>query len=328
MSPNRHDIALAHRLDVQNCLGESVIWDHRSDTLWWTDIQSRRLYNWQFDGAVTSFDVPYRLCSFGLTEQESTLICAFEHGVAWFNPVSGQLNWLAQLSAEHAGMRLNDGRVDPAGRFWCGSMHEDGLSETPNGALYCLEKNRLIARVTGINISNSLCWNPDGDTLYFADSPTQYIRQFRFDRDSAQLDNEQTFIKTDTHAFPDGACTDSEGYLWSAQWGASQVCRYAPDGREVLRLDVPVPQPTCVAFAGKDLNFLCITSAYDGLEPQTRKTYPFSGDVFIFETPFTGRRESIFSQSAISGDVHADKTTVTVTKTTRQIGSQNGRKNV
>ena len=287
------DICLIEQLKVGNTLGEGVIWDERVQCLYWTDIEAKRLYRWGFSRGVDCFDCPERLCSFGLSQHVEQFICAFESGFAFFNPASGEITWLSKVESDLSHTRLNDGRVDRQGRFWAGSYAEhkgQGL-----GGLYRLEENGQSTKmIADVRIANSLCWSPDGRTLYFSDTATQIIQRGDFDPGTGSIKNLQPWIKTADNAFPDGSCVDREGYLWNAQWGSSTVKRYSPDGKEVLRLDVPCKQPSCVSFGGPTLQHLFVTSACKNLQPALAQQAE-NGSLFIYQTPFYGIPESICS---------------------------------
>ncbi|MFT4994938.1 MAG: L-arabinonolactonase [Paraglaciecola sp.] len=291
------DIHLIEQLKVRNILGEGVIWDERVQCLYWTDIEAKRLYSWGFAGPVRYYDCPERLGSFGLSQQTEQFICAFESGFAFFNPRTGETKWLSKVERDLAHTRLNDGRVDRQGRFWAGSYAErkgKGL-----GGLYRLEESGQSTKIIdNVRIANSLCWSPDGQTMYFADTATQIIQRADFDPATGDIKNLRAFIKTAENAFPDGACVDSEGYLWNAQWGSSTVKRYSPEGEEVLCLDVPCTQPSCVSFGGPTLQHLFVTSASKNLKAKSASE-PANGSLFIYQTPFYGIPESIFKPNSI-----------------------------
>lgn len=285
-------IHLIKQLRVGNALGEGVIWDHRRQCLYWTDILAKQFYRWDFNGKISRYPCPERLCSFGLTRQPDWLICAFDRGFGFFQPQSAELHWISQIEAELVYTRMNDGRVDRQGRFWAGTMLE-GKGEQQAG-LYRLNQNHHVTKILGnVQIANSLCWSPDGETMYFADSAKQVISRGDFDPVSGDLSNLLPWVSTAADAYPDGSCIDSHGYLWNAQWGSSTVKRYAPDGQLVLSLDVPCKQPSCVTFGGPNLNHLFVTSAADGLLTRSDNVPSGNGDLFIFNTPYLGLAEPI-----------------------------------
>jgi L-arabinonolactonase len=287
------DIHLIEQLDVDNILGEGVIWDERVQNLYWSDIEGKRLYRWGFSKGLDYYECPERLGSFGLSQTPEQFICAFESGFAFFKPQSAEIQWLCKVESELSHTRLNDGRVDRQGRFWAGSYAEhkgQGL-----GGFYRLEENGQSTKIiSDIRIANSLCWSPDGQHMYFSDTATQIIQRGNFESSTGAVSNIQPFIKTPAKAFPDGCCVDSEGYLWNAQWGSSTVKRYSPQGKEVLCLEVPCKQPSCVSFGGPKLQHLFVTSARKGLEA-SEASQPANGSLLIYQTPYYGIPESICS---------------------------------
>lgn len=282
--------ATVERIPVGNRLGECVLWDGASQSVWWTDIEGLRLYrlDWRTRD-IQTFVTPARLASFGFVAGRRELIAAFDRGLALFDPESGRLSDTLHPEGLMAGMRLNDGRVDRQGRFWVGSMVED--PEQPAEArLYCLTGGQLQTHLRGIGIANGLCWSPDGTVCYFADSRHATIWRFAFDAKRGILSDRRDFARS-VKGCPDGAAVDSEGFLWSAQWGCGCVVRYAPDGRIDRIVEVPVEQPSCVAFGGPDLDQLFVTSAQVGLTgPQTG-----AGDLFVYNAGIRGLPESRFA---------------------------------
>ena len=282
-------------IKVGNTLGESVLWNVETQSLWWTDIHERRLYRYDWGSrSLTSFTTPERLCSFGFVLGSDRLIAAFESGFALYDPFGGATTWLARPEADRSGMRLNDGRVDRQGRFWAGSM-----AETAAGAgkanLYCLDSaGRACRRESGITISNGICWSPDSTRFYFADSSRRTIWQYAFDAESGDISGRRVFTKTPDSASPDGANVDAEGFLWSAQWGAGRVVRYAPDGQIERFLEIPASRPSCVAFGGPDLDLLFVTTASEGLKEDMPGSQFSAGDVFVYSIGITGLPEGRF----------------------------------
>ncbi|MDE2110154.1 MAG: SMP-30/gluconolactonase/LRE family protein [Alphaproteobacteria bacterium] len=295
---------LVGTITVRNTLGESVLWDVDTQSLWWTDIQERLLYRFDWNNqTLKRVPVPERLCSFGFVRRSNKLIAAFESGFAFFNPEDGTTVWLGRPELNHPGMRMNDGRVDCQGRFWAGSM-----AETAAGAgkanLYCIDGSGVIhRRETDITISNSICWSPDAGRFYFADSPRRMIWRYMFDPASGAISDRRFFAMALDGAQPDGASVDAEGFLWSAQWGAGRVVRYAPDGRIDSFLEVPTNQPTCVTFGGPQLDLLFVTTARQGMTGKAAKHDVSAGDVFVYNVGVAGSPEGRFLPDVKSGSM-------------------------
>lgn len=293
------EIKLLQTIEVANTLGECILWNETQQAVWWTDIHNATLYCFEPHGAqLQRFTLPDRLGSFGFTDNDEQLICAFASGLALYNPVNGGIEWLAKPEEKHRGTRFNDGRVDRQGRFWAGTMVEGDArnerGEPVKGSLYCLSGNKCRHMLGDISIPNSLCWSLDGNTLYFADSPTQIINAFDMNTATGEIDNRRIFAQCDGASTPDGSVVDADGCLWNAQWGGSKVSRYSSGGKKTCEIALPVSQPTCMCFGGANMNWLFVTTARENLDASQLTTQPNAGHVFIYETPFKGVAEPRF----------------------------------
>ncbi|SNS68111.1 MULTISPECIES: SMP-30/gluconolactonase/LRE family protein [unclassified Azospirillum] len=283
---------------TRDALGEGVLWDDRKGVVWWTDIVGRRMHRWTPGGALETFPTPQRLGSFGLVEGMDALVCAFEQGFALFDPPSGRLHWIDQLLEQGCGIRFNDGRVGPNGLFWAGTMVEDAAKAGAAnlGSQFTLAGDGTVTRHEGgFHISNGTCWSPDGATMYFADSIPGEMYAYDVDATTGLPANRRPFARTPDGASPDGATVDADGYLWSAQWGASRIVRFRPDGEIDLILPVPASQPTCVAFGGQDLDLLLVTTASVDLSEEALAGQPQAGNLLVYRTGHRGRLERRFT---------------------------------
>ena len=287
---------LIDTVKVENELGEGVIWDHAASKVWWTDIQQSKLYRYDPEfKTLEQWDTPERLCCFAPRADNKGLVAAFESGFAFYHPESGKIDWIETLEADNPGTRFNDGRTDRTGRLWAGTMVENHQTATDKGALYCLDHDLTVHKTIGdLSIPNSLCWSPDGNIMYHTDTPTRLIQQYNYDAKTATFDSPRDFVTTNRGCYPDGSIIDAEGYLWNAQWASSTVVRYAPNGDEDLVVTVPASQPSCVAFGGKNLNLMFVTSAWQDLDSQARAADPDAGSLFVFDTDYLGLIESRF----------------------------------
>ena len=273
-------------LPVANELGECVLWDSRRDVLWWTDIAGKRLYRRHDDDTIDVMALPDRAASFALVQGCEQLLVAFAGGLALFDPASGRRDALWNTPQLPEGVRFNDGRVDRAGRFWCGSMVEDDSGAAKAG-LYHVERGTVRPMREQVHIANGLAFSLDGGTLYFADSARRTI--WRHPLDGAGTPGPGTvFAQTPAHIFPDGATVDADGCLWVAHWGGARVVRYTPGGRIDRIVPVPATQPSCVCFGGARRDLLFVTSARVGLSPDVLAREPHAGNVFIYRVGVSG----------------------------------------
>lgn len=296
MGPSQITAQLLKILPVNNILGEGVIFNEAEQAIWWTDIKSAVIYRYWLDTEqLDHWNMPEAVGCFGFVSGKAELIVALASGIACFDLESERLDYLSRPEAHLPGNRFNDGRVDRQGRFWAGTMVEAPEKNTgpAQANLYRLDDNgHATAVIAGLEIANGLCWSPDGSRLYHADSPKRQITQYQFDAISGDVAKPRLFAQTPEGIYPDGATVDSQGYLWSAQWGGSRVVRYDPAGKEDYILQLPVSQPTCVAFGGPDMDWLFVTSAREGLTDEELAQQPQAGDLFIYRLGVKGLTES------------------------------------
>ena len=254
-------------VDARNQLGECVLWDERGERLLWTDILGSTLWSHHPASGVTqSWPMPEKVASFALTESSDRLLLGLASQLAFFDFSSGE--FLAIVAVEKGlTTRLNDGRCDRQGRFVFGTFNE-AEPRARIGGFYRLNHDLTLERLLLENcaIANSICFSPDGATMYYANSPDRAIRCCDYDVVSGAISNERLFAALDGEAGePDGSCIDADGHLWNAQWGASRVVRYAPDGSVERVIESPALQPSCVAIGGPELDVLYVTSARVGM---------------------------------------------------------------
>lgn len=275
---------LVTTIQVGNELGEGVQWDDQNQLIWWTDILEANLYSYSIDSQeIKKHPMPERVGCFAFKEGSQKLVVAFASGFALYDIATSQVEWLARPELHLSGNRFNDGCVDRQGRFWAGTMAEDEDMNLQAGSLYRLNADSsCTAVIDKVNVSNGLCWSPDGTTMYFADSPNREIYQYDFDGDSGAISNKRVFAST-VDMFPDGSTVDADGGVWNAQWGGSRVVRYTTEGNVDVIVDTPVTQPTCSCFAGPNLDLLVVTSAKVGLSEEELSHQAEAGNVFIYQ---------------------------------------------
>jgi len=285
---------LLFSINSQCILAECALWNEPEQVIYWVDIIGAKIQRYSpKTHCVETFNMPYRIGCFSFTPIENEIIAAFDIGIARYNLITEQLEWLAQPEKDIKTNRFNDGRTDRQGRFWAGTMNEteddeehgnSSLKAPILGKLYCLDKTKQCdAKLSNVSISNGLCWSQDGKTLYHADSSKRTIHAYDFDTQTTQLSNRRVFATTQGHRFPDGAIVDAQDYLWNAQWGASQVVRYNPKGEIDLVVDMPVSQPSSVALGGPRMDWLIVTTAKHSLAPERLMIEPQSGNIFVYQ---------------------------------------------
>lgn len=299
MIPPGHDIDVEVVLDAQAAVAEGPMWDHREGVLWWVDIPRHELH--RLDPVASSDDVfTFDQAVTAVAPRESNgLIAAVRDGFAVIHPERGELRIVAEVEGTDPSTRMNDGRCDPCGSFWAGSMTLDASRAPDAGSLYRLEPDLTVRRVlSGVRISNGMDWSPSGNRMYFIDTLAFSIDVLRFDASTGTATDRRILVafeeRHDPLLAPDGMCVDAEGYLWVALWGGSSIQRYSPRGDLALELRLPATQITSCVFGGADLCDLYITTASSGLSPEEARMQPQAGGIFRCRPGVQGRPTPTF----------------------------------
>ncbi|MBL0407167.1 SMP-30/gluconolactonase/LRE family protein [Microvirga aerilata] len=248
-------------VDVKTTLGEGPLWDVDEQRLYWIDSFDGRVFRSTADGReLRSWDVPQKIGSMALRRSGGAVL-SLQRGFHLLDFNTGDVELIHDPEPGLTANRINDGKVDKAGRFVAGSM--DTMEEGPNGALYSLGPDLKVTKLDqGIVCSNGPCWSPDGKLFYFADTWSGEIWVYDYDQVTGAVSNRRTFTKIDTSrgGAADGSTVDSEGFLWNAQVYDGKIIRYAPDGSVDRVIEMPVKKVTSVMFGGPDLDILYVTS--------------------------------------------------------------------
>lgn len=281
-------------VDSRDRLGEGALYDPLGKALWWVDIEGRLIQRHdERTGRHDRWTMPERPGCIALREGRDDLVVALESGFAFVDPATGVVAWIAKPDPDR-GNRMNDGKCDPQGRFYGGGMTEEEGAR--RATLWRLDPDRSVhAVLSGIGISNSLCWSPDGRTAYFTDTSVGDIWAFDHDAATGAFTNRRVLVPAGREpGYPDGATVDAEGGIWSTRWDGWCVIRYAPDGAVDRIVELPVKRPTCVSFGGPDLRTLYVTSAIYDTPADELGREPWAGCVLAFEPGVAGLPEPRF----------------------------------
>lgn len=249
--------------DPRACtLGEGAFWHPERQQVFWFDILGRRLLS-RKDGRELEWRFGQRVSAAGWIDHDRLLI-ASDSALLAFHLDTRDSHELAPLEPDRADTRSNDGRADPWGGFWIGTMALDAAAD--QGAIYRYYQGRIEKLYPGISIPNAICFAPDRSLAYFADTARQTVWVQDLDDDGWPQGSARVFLDlTGTEEFPDGAVTDAAGNFWNARWGSGRLVCHAPDGRQIAEIRVPSRQTTCPAFMVRDLDQILLTSAAEGL---------------------------------------------------------------
>ncbi len=294
MKPVDPDVRIA--VTTPALLGESPMWHPDQQALWYVDVPGRRLHcfepksgeqrDWNFDSDVA--------CQAPMLD--GGLLLGLRSGLWRFDPVSGERTRLAAPPYDPANERFNDGKCDPVGRFWVGTIYEPRTP--PLAGLYVWSRGRLERELGGVTTLNGLGWSPDGRTMYWSDTRAATIFCADYDLGAGTLSRKREFVRfaekqpgqsLDAYGGrPDGAAIDAEGCYWAALFEGQRVVRLSPTGELLREIILPARCPTMPCFGGADLKTLYITSSRENRPSAELAELPYSGCVFAIDLDVPG----------------------------------------
>ena len=277
-------------------LGESPLWSPAEAALYWVDINNPTIHRLDpATGARERWPIETEIGSIGLAGPRR-MVAGLRTGAHYVDLETGRIEAICDPEGEGRfnRNRMNDGKIDRAGRFWVGTMNDPG--HEPLGTLYRIDRDGGAAPVLGgIRVPNALCWSPDSSVMYFTDSYSHQIWAFDFDLATGAMENKRVFAAiAEETGVPDGATVDADGFLWCAHMFGSRVSRYAPDGSLDRAIALPVPQVTSCAFGGADLETLYITTASLRMDRAALAEQPLAGALFAVDPGVRGLPEPVF----------------------------------
>lgn len=277
--------------DERRCeLGEGALWHPEREEIFWFDILSGALLSrrgevparWDFGECVSAA---------GWIDHDRLLIAA-ESGLWRLDLESGARDRITAFPAsEGPALRSNDGRADPWGGFWIGTMGKKG--EQGAGAIWRLWRGELRQLRGGVSIPNAICFDAERERAYFTDTRAAIIWTQPLDPASGWPKGEASpFLDLRPEALhPDGAVVDADGQLWNAQWGVGRVACYSPDGAYLGAERFDASRTSCPAFGGSDFGTLFVTTAQEGMDEAARAAEPTAGMTFARPLAARGRPE-------------------------------------
>ena len=275
---------------TRDLLGEGPAWSNRRGALYWVDILAPALRSLHLDsGVVSTWDMPEKIGWAIECAGDDAFIIGLKSGFARLDLNTLAIRRIGHPEPDRPHNRLNDAKVDRAGRIWAGTMDDREIAAT--GALYCLGPGLAWTRHDdGYGVTNGPTFSPDGATVYHTDSLDRTV--FAFDLTAeGSLSNKRVFVKFDVAwGYPDGMCTDADGGVWIAHWGGGRVSRFSPDGEFDRSIALPASQITSCAFGGVGLDRMFVTSAAVGVQGE-----PLAGALFEVEAGTRGIAPTLFA---------------------------------
>jgi sugar lactone lactonase YvrE len=274
--------------------GECPVWHAVESALYWVDVPAFTVHRLHpASGKYSCWKMPTEPSAIAV-DVDNNLVVATRAGFVYLNTSTGEMEDIAPAPYDPTIMRFNDGRVDPAGRFWVGTLYEP--RDQPKAEMHVLDKGKLRqAWSGGMTNSNGLAWTPDGKTMFHADTTSHRIDVYDYDVASGRHSHGRNLVvfeankTTGTYGGrPDGAAIDSEGNYWIAMYEGGRILKLSPTGELLQQIDLPLKCPTAVCFGGPDLRTLYVTSACGGRPAEELAQYPHSGKVLAFRVDVAG----------------------------------------
>ncbi|TYA74384.1 SMP-30/gluconolactonase/LRE family protein [Seonamhaeicola marinus] len=283
--------------EIHAQLGEGAFWNHKTNEFYWIDIESKTLNIYNPETKTNKvFNTPSRVGTV-VPVNENDVLVALEDGVYKLNVNTREIALFTDMKTELEGCRLNDGKCDPSGRFWVGSMHMQQEKEKAN--LYAISSTgELSKKLDRITISNGIVWTSNRKTMYYIDTPTSEIKAYDYNDETGAISNERVAVKIPLElGYPDGMAIDEEDKLWVGMWNGNAVIRFNPETGELLKkIEVPAHNVTSCAFGGDHLDVLYITTASLDMTQEEKQQYPLAGSVFKVHPGVKGVKSTFFKE--------------------------------
>lgn len=289
--------------DGRYTVAEGPVWDAQLGKLFWVDIIGKTIHAFNPKSGERqvwpAHDFPTALA---VSKDGTRALVALANSVAWLDFDTGSFSPFADPDPM-PGNRLNEGKCDPEGRFWTGSMqtnlNENGSGrdmDRNSGALFRVDPDGSTSCHTehDFGISNTLAWSPDGKTFYFGDSIRNVILVYDCNADEGAISNQRVLLEGFERGAPDGSAIDEDGCLWNARFGGSCLIRITPKGDVDQVIDVPVTNPTSCTFGGPDRRTLFVTSAQFTLSKGQLAANPLEGAVLGSNVEIAGMTDHRF----------------------------------
>ena len=282
-------------LDAKSELGEGPSWDSRNGVLYWVDIFRGLVHRYSPEESKDEEFQAGQYVSSVVPSRSGGVVVTLQHGFYGL-VLGGKPSLIAEVEGGLTQNRFNDGKCDPSGRFWAGTM--DLEEKSPIGALYILERGGSAKKILkDVTVSNGLGWSPDQRTMYYIDTPTKHVSAFDYSDSTGEIKNGRTAVDMSNQpGYPDGMAVDAEGMLWVAHWGGWRVTRFDPrTGKALEHVNIPASQVTSCCFGGRRLDQLYVTSAKTGIGPEEAAKGSPAGGLFKIETGVRGLDTFVFN---------------------------------
>ena len=285
-------------VDCGNALGEGLVWNASEQRIYWTDIFGNTVFSCREDGSeILNYETDEPVTAFSFAD-DGRILAAFASGLFWADRYFTKTELVRRYHPDQPNVRMNDGNTDRDGRFIVGGINENDMEQTTSVWQYFDDKIESI--IDGVGCANSTCFSPEGDRFYFADSVTRRIDVRDYDTKTGEVGEKHVFAYLEDHeGVPDGSTIDVHGNLWNAQFGGGAVQGYSPDGKKIERVLLPIPNVTCCAIGGANLDTMFITSARLAMSEEQLSAHPSAGGLYVVNSFHKGIAPTLFKSNSL-----------------------------
>jgi sugar lactone lactonase YvrE len=286
-------VTVAYKIDAK--LGEGAIWNYKTKELYWVDIEGKSLniFNPKTN-QNRSLSTASHIGTVVPKNEDEALIALFD-GIYTMNLQTGQTTLFSDMKEALIGSRLNDGKCDPSGRLWVGSMNWQ--QEKGKAKLFAIKSDSSVTtKIDSVTISNGIVWTKNKKTMYYIDTPTSQIKAYDYDNATGDISNKRVVVEiSEDLGHPDGMTIDAEDMVWVGMWNGNAVIRFNPKTGELLKkIEVPAHNVTSCAFGGDNLETLYITTSKLDMTEEEIGRYPLAGSVFKVNPGVKGVKSNFF----------------------------------
>ena len=278
---NNNMLSAELEFNTKALLGEGAFWNYKTQELYWVDIEGKKLNIYDPLSKINrSIPMP-SLIGTVVPYKENEAIVALIDGVYKVNLQTEEVTVLSDVESNMPENRFNDGKCDPNGNLWVGSMYFE--QNRPNASVYRInEQGETLKMIDSVTISNGIVWTKDAKTMYYIDTPSANIIAYDFDPLTSSISNKRVAVKvSEEDGYPDGMAIDENDMLWVGMWNGNAIAHFNPKTGELIdKIKVPAHNVTSCAFGGKNLDILYITTSSLDMTADEQKTYPLAGSIF------------------------------------------------
>ena len=274
-------------------LGEGTLWVKEHNSIYFVDIKKKRIHILNIKNKKRKTINLNKQIGFLAHIKKNLFILGLERELRIIDLKTKKVIKSIFIEKNIPKNRINDGKTDPKGRLWFGTMDNPERS-IRKGSLYCLDKNLNLNKVdTNYYITNGPAFL-DENNFYHTDSRRKIIYKMKINKDFKIL-KKKIFIRLNPKdGSPDGMTIDNKKNLWVCHFHGACISVFNTKGKKLHKINFPAKNITNCTFGGQKNNDLFISSATKSMSKKDYKKYRYSGSFFSVKTNMKGKLSKSF----------------------------------